>query len=140
MPVKVTFPSLKETTFNAIISEVSPSADANTTTYPVKVMITDKDERIKSGMAANVAFEFSAEIKAEKLIVIPANAVGENDKGRFVFLIEGNEAKAVVKKQSIEIGDLTPEGFEVTKGLKAGERIATAGLQTLLDGQSVKLK
>jgi multidrug efflux system membrane fusion protein len=56
-----------------------------------------------------------------------------------VFLVEGDDKAAHVKKQAIKIGDLTPEGFEVTEGLKVGQKVATAGLQTLLNGQEVKL-
>ena len=76
----------------------------------------------------------------KNIIVVPTNAVGEDGNGRFVFLVEGEKNKATVKKQSITIGNLTSEGFEVKTGLKAGQKIATAGLQTLLDGQDVKTK
>jgi RND family efflux transporter MFP subunit len=138
MKVKVTFTALKDETFNAIITEVAPALDSNTSTYPVTVMVTDSDERIKSGMAANVLFEFVQDV-AEEIIVVPASAVGEDGESRFVFLVEGDKEKANVKKQAITIGDLTPEGFEVSSGLKKGQKVATAGLQTLLDGQEVKI-
>ena len=47
---------------------------------------------------------------------------------------------AKVKKHKVIIGNLTAEGFEIKSGLKPGQKIATAGLQTLLDGQEVKLQ
>lgn len=139
MKVKVTFTAIKGENFNATVTEVAPALDTNTSTYPITVMVTDSDERIKSGMAANVLFEFVNEDIAKKMIVVSASAVGEDGNGRFVFLVEGNGDKATVKKQTITIGNLTPDGFEVKAGLKVGQRIATAGLQTLLDGQDVKL-
>ena len=90
-------------------------------------------------MAAKVTFLFNA--YENKAIVIPAKAVGEDSKGRFVFLIEEKEGgKAFVKKQYIEIGSLQPHGFEVKNGLILGQKIAVAGLQTLLEGQEVKLQ
>jgi len=138
MKVKVTFSVFEGETFEAIITEVAPALDKNSSTYPVTVMVTQTDERIKSGMAANVIFEF-AQDSTKKIMVVPASAVGEDGDNRFVFLIEGNKEKAVVKKHTITIGDLTPEGFEIEKGLEVGQRIAVAGLQTLLDGQEVKL-
>ncbi|WP_295830345.1 efflux RND transporter periplasmic adaptor subunit [uncultured Winogradskyella sp.] len=139
MEVKVSFTAIEGETFNAVITEVAPALNANTSTYPITVMVTHSDERIKSGMAANVLFEFVNEDMAKNIIVVPTNAVGEDGNGRFVFLVEGEQNKATVKKQSITIGNLTSEGFEVKTGLKAGQKIATAGLQTLLDGQDVKL-
>jgi multidrug efflux system membrane fusion protein len=72
--------------------------------------------------------------------VIPAKSVGEDATGNFVFLIEESENKSIVKKHQITVGNLTSEGFAVEKGLSAGQKIAIAGLQTLLDGQEVKLQ
>jgi RND family efflux transporter MFP subunit len=139
MKVKVSFTAIQGETFNGVITEVAPALDTNTSTYPITVMIADSDERIKSGMAANILFEFVNEDIKKEIMVVPASAVGEDGNGRFVFLIQGSSGKAVVKKQTVIVGNLTPEGFEVTSGLKPGQKIATAGLQTLLDGQDVKL-
>jgi len=139
MKVKVSFTAIENDMFNALITEVAPALDTNTSTYPITIMVTDKDERIKSGMAANVNFEFIDEDLGKDIMVVPASAVGEDGNGRFVFLVEGDTLKATVKKQAITIGNLTPQGFEVKEGLKVGQKIATAGLQTLLDGQDVKL-
>ena len=92
-------------------------------------------------MAARVTFDFSDDdLESSKKLVVPIKAVGEDAKGNFVFLIDSQDNKTgVVKKQTIEIGQITANGFEVTNGLEQGQRIATAGLQTLLDGQKVKL-
>ncbi|WP_033956277.1 efflux RND transporter periplasmic adaptor subunit [Psychroserpens jangbogonensis] len=139
MKVKVSFTAIEGETFNAVITEVAPALNANTSTYPITIMVTEADERIKSGMAANVLFEFVDEDMTKEIIVVPASAVGEDGNGRFVFLVEGDSTKATVRKQAITIGNLTPEGFEVVSGLKVGQKIAIAGLQTLLDGQDVKL-
>ncbi len=139
MKVKVSFTALDDQMFNAVITEVAPALDPNTSTYPVTVQVTDSDERIKSGMAANVYFEFNTNDNSENTIIVPASAVGEDANGRFVFIIEGSNEKATVKKQTISIGDLTSDGFEIVNGLQVGQKIATAGLQTLLDGQEVKL-
>ncbi len=139
MKVEVSFSAIKDETFNAMVTEVAPALDRNTSTYPVTVVVMDKDERIKSGMAANVVFEFAEHQTGKKQLVVPASAVGEDSNGPFVFIIEGNKEKANVKKQKVTIGALTSEGFEVTSGLNVGQKIATAGLQMLLDQQEVKL-
>ena len=136
--VTVTFPALTGQRFDGQVTEVSPAVDRSTATYPIKVTLLAPTEDVKSGMAANVTFSFG-QLDSEALI-IPAKAVGEDSKGRFVFLVNGSGESATIKKQHIQIGDLTPLGFEVTGGLSEGQKIATAGLQTLLDGQEVSLK
>lgn len=139
MSVKVDFSSIDGEEFNGIVTEVSPAVDPNTSTYPIKITVTNPSTKIKSGMAANVTFDFGDSQQFEKSLVVPAKAVGEDDKGQFVFLIEGEGEIGIVKKTHIELGELSSDGFEVKSGLENGQRIATAGLQTLLDGQEVKL-
>ena len=140
MNVSVDFSSLSNEKFQAKVTEVSPAVDANTATYPVRVTIVNPTDKIKSGMTANVTFDFGDRKIDNKTLVVPAYAVGEDSNGRFVFLIEGEGENAKVKKQKITIGALTPEGFEIKSGITAGQKIATAGLQTLLNGQEVKLQ
>lgn len=139
MNVDVDFSSLPNKKFKAKVTEVAPAVDANTATYPVRVTVTDPSEQIKSGMAANVTFDFGDHRADNTILVVPANAVGEDSNGRFVFLIKDEGEVTKVEKHPITIGELTAEGFEVTSGLQAGQKIATAGLQTLLDGQEVRL-
>jgi multidrug efflux system membrane fusion protein len=91
-------------------------------------------------MAANVTFNLDTSVNQDKKLVVPAYAVGEDSDGRFVYIIEKKEDKNFIKKQHIKIGNLTSEGFEVKSGLTEGQKIATAGLQTLLDGQEVRLQ
>lgn len=137
--VSVAFPALNGQVFEGQVTEISPAVDRNTATYPVKVVLLAPTAVVRSGMAANVSFSFSN--GSTGALTIPAKAVGEDSQGRFVFLIneQGGNA-ATVKKQHITIGNLTSKGFEVTGGLSAGQKIATAGLQTLLDGQQVSLQ
>ncbi|MFA8433500.1 MAG: efflux RND transporter periplasmic adaptor subunit [Marinifilaceae bacterium] len=140
MKVKIQFPALKSKNFTGYVNEISPSVDVNTSTYPVRIRIEKASKEIKSGMAADVTFSFDEKIKQEALIV-PITAVGEDRKGNFVFLIQSEDGKTgTVRKQHFTIGELTANGFIVKKGLKPGQKVATAGLQTLLDGQKVRLQ
>ncbi|MEM1095640.1 MAG: efflux RND transporter periplasmic adaptor subunit [Bacteroidota bacterium] len=134
----VTFTSLPGRTFAATVREVSPSVDPQTATYPVRVTLTDPSDDVRSGMSANVTFGFGQDDQASDVLVVPAKAVGEDSEGQFVFLLDGGSGTtATASKHRIEVGRLTATGFEVVAGLEPGQRIATAGLQTLLDGQAV---
>lgn len=141
MAVKVDFPSIANTQFDGSVSEVSPALDAATATYPVTVVLDVPNETVKSGMSANVTFDFEQLTDAkQKQIIAPAPAVGEDASGQFVFKLVKQNEEVIVKKTKVTIGELTPKGFEVLSGIAPGDLIATAGLQTLLDGQSVRLK
>lgn len=137
MPVNVTFSSLDGQIFKGKISELSPAVDVNTATYPARVKLDESNGDIKSGMAANVTFELKGSTVQGQNLRIPAKAVGEDSQGRFVFLLVTDGEKTKVKRKTIKVGDLNSDGFEVLEGLQEGQLIATAGLQTLLDGQEV---
>ncbi|MEM1119249.1 MAG: efflux RND transporter periplasmic adaptor subunit [Bacteroidota bacterium] len=140
MTAAVDFSALPNKKFTAQVTEIAPAVDANTATYPVKLAVKGTKNGIKSGMAANVTFNFSEPTSNDSTLIVPLPAVGEDSNGRFVFLIEEKGENATVKKHPIKIGQINQQGFEVTSGLSAGQKIATAGLQTLLDGQTVKLR
>ena len=126
--------------FKGRVFEISPVAERNSATYPVKLSIDNINKNIRPGMAANVTFIFPNMNSNTDNPIIPVKAVGEDGVGNFVFLIESEgEDQAKVVKQYVDLGELTPDGFEVVKGLSNGQRIATAGLQTLLDNQKVRL-
>ena len=140
MEVSIELSSLENEIFKGTITEVSPSIDPNSSTYPVRVKITNPSKEIKSGMAANVTFHFGNKESTVKTLVIPAKSVGEDAKGNFVYLIQEADNKVTVKKQVVKVGKLTSHGFIVENGLENGQKIAVAGLQTLLDGQEVRLQ
>jgi len=138
MNVSITFPSLNNT-FNGVVSEVSPSIDVNSSTYPVSIKILNPTIDMKSGMAANVTFKFEGS-SSKEVLVVPIAAVGEDSDGRFVFLVEPDSGNiAIIKKQHIQIGELTSDGFEVVSGLSLSQKVATAGLQSLIEGQKVRI-
>lgn len=140
MEVSINFSVLDSTVFKGKVTEVSPSVDSNTATYPVRIVVTNPSDAIRSGMAANVTFDFGTADTAVKQLVVPPISVGEDGEGRFVFLLNEEADQTTVKKQYITVGNLSSEGFTVTNGLSLGDKIATAGLQTLLDGQQVRLQ
>ena len=133
MDTEITFSALEEK-FTASVIEVAPIVDPGSATYLVKIGITNASTAIKPGMAANVTFNFRSGDAADgNTLIIPLKAVGEDGNGNFVFVIEPDDQQTgTVKKQSVEVGELTPDGFKVMKGLTEGQMIATAGLQTCL--------
>lgn len=140
MPITAKFPALQGKSFDGIVNEIAPSIESGTATYPVRIKLLGETYEVKSGMAANITFTFPKTDNHDVLIV-PISAVGEDSKGKFVYLIEKqDETTGLIKKQHFTIGELSPAGFEVKSGLNSGQIVATAGLQTLLDGQKVSLK
>jgi multidrug efflux pump subunit AcrA (membrane-fusion protein) len=92
-------------------------------------------------MAANVRFTFGESSgKTKDMLITQVASVSSDAEGRFVYLLTpGNGGNYVANKKRVTIGDLHSSGFEVTDGLKAGDKVATAGIKVLFDGMEVRL-
>ena len=139
MPVTVRLPAHSEREFKGKITELSPAVDNNTATYPARIQVEDPESLIKSGMAANVTLTMGSDPQSATVLTVPPEAVGEDSQGRFVFVIDETPETPVVRRTPVELGPLDSRGFAVLSGLERGQKVATAGLQTLLDGQEVSL-
>ena len=141
MSAFVSFSTLELNGLEATVFEVAQILDATASTFPVKLNITNPASSIKPGMISKVTFNFGNSVAAgDNGITIPVKAVGEDGEGNFVLLIESTDDEiGTVKKQHVTLGDLNNEGFKVISGITEGQKIATSGLQTLLEGQKVSL-
>ncbi len=139
MPVTVAFDAIKGNRFPAVVTKVSVSAGKNRTTFPVTVQLQTDVPGFRSGLASDVQFTFEGK-KGEPHILVPSVAVGEDQEGSFVFLLEEqDDGTGIVRRQPVHIGELTPEGLEIVDGLKNGAHIVTGGVRRLHDSQPVRL-
>ncbi len=137
----ITFAAVPGTAFEGRVTEVSPSVDPETATYPVRIALEGPSPEVRPGMAASVRLRFPVDASLAGNLVVPASSVGEDERGPFVFVVEPDgTTEGVVRKQRVAVGRLTAEGFEIHEGVSVGQNVATAGLQTLLDGQRVRLR
>ena len=127
----------------ARISEIGKEASKTTRTYPVTlIMDQPKEFKILPGMAGKARADIESarnavkdEGNAEQRI--PLSATFADSAGKtFVWVVD--DASKQVSKREVQTGSLTPDGILV-KGLKPGEWIATAGVNTLVDGQKVRI-
>lgn len=139
MLVTVAFDAIPNTRFPAAVTKVSVSAGKNSTTFPVTVQLQTPVAGFRSGLASDVQFTFKGK-GGEPRILVPSVAVGEDQEGSFVFLLEEQEdGTGIVRRQPVQIGELTPEGLEIVDGLRNGTHIVTGGVRRLHDSQPVRL-
>jgi RND family efflux transporter MFP subunit len=139
--VKVKFDALSGQELAATVTEVGVAATGMGTTFPVTVRLDNPDSPVRSGMAAEVFFDFVSETTASSYLV-PSVAVGEDATGRFVFVVEPgpDDGLATVHRRPVTIGTITNEGIEISHGLEDGEFVVTAGVTKIVDGQIVKFR
>jgi len=76
---------------------------------------------------------------AANAVVIPVNIVQSDETGKYVYLISKANGKAIVRKQTVLIGEVYGDNVEIKSGLKGGEELVTEGYQALYEGQVVSI-
>ncbi|MCC6145821.1 MAG: efflux RND transporter periplasmic adaptor subunit [Candidatus Hydrogenedentes bacterium] len=125
--------------FSGHITEVGVATARFSTTYPVTIQLDEDDPRVRPGMAAEVRIEFE-QTAEQDCFYLPPSAVQEDDRGRFVFVIEGTgDEQGVARRRDVVVGDLGPQGIAVLEGVSAGERVITAGVTRISEGLAVRV-
>lgn len=137
-PVSVHFGSIPGQVFSGVISEVAVALAAGSAAFPVVIKIAESHPSLRSGLAADVTFQFDSAADQGR-VVLPVVAVVEDPNGTFVFVAEptGNDDEAVVRHRAVTLGELSQSGIEIIDGLDVGDRVITAGVSVVRDGQRV---
>jgi multidrug efflux pump subunit AcrA (membrane-fusion protein) len=124
----ITVDSYPGRTFRGRVSFISPQLDQTTRTARVRLEIANPDMKLSLGMFVNVKLD----LPLGRQLVIPASGVYQSGARQIAFIDHGD---GHFEPREIEVGVRAGDDFVVTKGLKAGERIATSA-NFLLDSES----
>ena len=138
-PVTVLFGAIPAAEFSGEISEIAVASGAGNAAFPVVIKIIGSHPSLRSGLAADVTFKFDSAASQGGGYVLPVNSVIYDPSGTFVFVAEQGEAagEAVVRRRDVTLGELTQSGIEIAAGLAVGDRVITAGISVIRDGQRV---
>lgn len=105
--------------FNAIVVSINPAETIieGVATYKATLQFEEKDERIKSGMTANIDIITASK---EAVIVVPTRAIISQNKNKIVRVLENGIMRSIV----VETGIRSSEGTtEIVSGIKEGDEI-----------------
>jgi cobalt-zinc-cadmium efflux system membrane fusion protein len=132
LSVEFTVESAPGQIFHGRVANVSPAVDQATRTFPVEILVENKDRRLKPGFfVKGVIFTH----KDENVLAVPENAVSTLAGVSNVYIIENGKAR----QQMITIGTRVGTLFELTGGLKGDEVLAASNLTMLATGVPVKV-
>lgn len=105
--------------FPASVVSVEPAETMieGVATYKTVLQFNEDDERIKSGMTANIDIMTD---RRENVIFVPARVVSTKNGSRYVEILEGEK----VKKVEVEVGIRGSDGnIEIISGIEEGEEV-----------------
>jgi RND family efflux transporter MFP subunit len=115
------------------VREVAPEADPATRTFRVKVTITDPpaDMRLGSTLIGHIHLAAPAGMQ------IPASAMTESNGRPAVWVVD--RRSLTVSARNVDVPRYDPFGVVISRGLRPGDIVVTAGVQVLHPGQKVRL-
>jgi cobalt-zinc-cadmium efflux system membrane fusion protein len=128
MQVKLSISAYPGKEFRGKISYMGDVMDDKTRTVKARVSIENRDGFLKPGMFATATIDSVKDSRAEKVIVVPEEAVFLDGSERYVFVHEG-DGRFVVRR--VSVGPASGLKIEIKEGLKVGEAVVTKGVFTL---------
>ena len=115
------------------VREIAPRVDALTRSQRVKIALDNPpdDFRLGTNITAYALGQTAGQIK------IPAAALFEQDGKQQVWIVD--PAAKTVSLREVTISSRDSEAAIVTAGLEPGDRVVTAGVHSLVPGQSVRI-
>ena len=136
--VTVTYDTFPGRPVSATIKEIGTEASKTTRSYPVTmVMKQPKDFFILPGMTGQARGRSPmTDLRNKELRLVETSAVFTSEKERCVWVVD--DETLTVKRTKVETRDVGEDGILVT-GLETGQRVVTAGVHSLSEGQKVRL-
>ena len=121
--------------FDGELTVISPDLDSVTRNVRLRAKFENADGRLRAGMFVRVNVHLPGE---KTVLVIPATAVLSAPYGDSVFVLEPNGKGFLVQQKFIRTGKARGDFTSVETGLKAGDRVVTAGIFKLRNGMTVQ--
>jgi len=130
--VIVEFDALPGTKIEAVVDTVVPQADSESRTFPVRIILDNKDNILKSGMVARASFLIGDE---QPVKLVPKDAIIEFNNNKMVYVVDEGTAQPVPVSPGFSFEDMIQVNGQLTKG----QQVVIRGNERLRPNQPVKI-
>ncbi|MDX3927061.1 MAG: efflux RND transporter periplasmic adaptor subunit [Shinella sp.] len=116
------------------VREIAPAADPTTRTRRVKIALESPPDTFRLGTTITAELEGPATMA----LMVPASAVLERDGKSHLWIVD--EQKGEVRMHEVKTRGVGGQLVQVVEGIAGGERVVTAGVRSLKDGQKIKVE
>lgn len=142
LAVRVTVDAFPNRSFEGKIEAINPRVSNETRNIRIRAVVPNPDESLRPGMFCRADVLLPDQ---QSVSVLPSTSVVYSPYGDSVYVIveqkaEGGAApKWVAQQRFIKIGAMRGDQVSVVSGLKAGDRVVTAGQMKLRNGAAVQV-
>ena len=131
---QITFSAYPETKISSTIHRTSNVIDPTNRTFTVEVKFNNTGKKIKPNMIA----ELHLTDYTGSEILVPANLIQSDQKGKYVYIVVSENDKKIAQKKYIET-KFTIKSNIVVAGLNEGDFVITDGSNFVNNGVTVEL-
>ena len=131
--VKLTNYTIPKDTIIGNITQLSPAINADTRTFPGKVVVLNSNYLLRPGMFVKADIVIN---RKDTVIVIPKSIILARQRGKTIFVIDRS---GLASERIIRTGLENLSDVEVTQGLQKNERFVITGFETLSTRSKVKI-
>ncbi|TDS97314.1 efflux RND transporter periplasmic adaptor subunit [Erwinia rhapontici] len=133
LPVQISLLADPAVTTLGHLRDVSPQADPQTRTWRVRVTLVNPPESMALGASVQAAWQQ----QGQRSIALPASALTRLGDKPAVFVVDSTHRRVLLRP--VTLGNSDVNSIAVTAGILPGERVVTAGVSKLRDGEKVTL-
>lgn len=117
----------------ATLREIEPQAERTTRTRRARLTLTDTPDSFRLGTSVSVTLSSAIAARTE----LPINALQEVDGKMQIWVIDLQNQ--TVNPRQVQVVSRSGDTFVLSNGVKPGERVVSAGVNSLKPGQKVKV-
>ena len=136
LPVRISSDTYPGQWFEGVLTAINPDLDETTRSVRLQATVENND-RLRPGMFVRVEVVLPEE---QTVLAVPATAILSAPYGDSVYVIESNKTNStlVARQQFVRTGRSRGDFISVETGLKAGDRVVSAGIFKLRNGMAVQ--
>lgn len=130
MHVNVKIDSLGKTLPGKIVY-ISPSTDASTQEFALRIVLDKPDADVRGGLFAQTEIK---SVLRKNIVVVPKEAVLDKNGKSYVYIVNSQNT---VEERIVQVGAVGDKNTEILTGLKEGDEIANSNLSRLFSGMVI---
>lgn len=119
--------------FKGNVDIIYPTINSATHTFPVEIVLENKDARVRPGMYGKATVNFGTKSR----VVVPDAAVVKQAGSGDYYIYTYADGK--VKNNKVELGKRMGNRYELISGIENGSQVVVAGQTSLRDGAEVEV-
>lgn len=119
-------------TYEGVVKYIDVSANPSARVFNCKVEVSNPAGTLRPGVYTKVQISKG---ESNQVLSAPVEVLMGNEGDYFIYVVE----EGVARKRQVTIGDIAKDKVEIQSGIKPGAKLISTNLNTIQDGDTVKV-